>query len=73
MSDIIIDLKGGTGNQLFQTAAALSLAKIYGKHCRYSKENINKNKYNRKLEIYDLLNQLKVVEEVKTENKNKIY
>ena len=73
MSDIIIDLKGGTGNQLFQTAAALSLAKIYGKRCRYSKENINKNKYNRKLEIYDLLNQLKVVEEVKIENKNKIY
>ena len=73
MSDIIINLKGGTGNQLFQTAAALSLAKIYGKNCRYSKENINKNKYNRKLEIYDLLNKLKVLEEVKKENKNKIY
>ena len=73
MSDIIVNLRGGTGNQLFQTIAGLSLAKIYGKNCRYTTEDINKNKYNRKLEIYDLLNQLKVIEEVKKEDKNKIY
>ena len=73
MSDIIIKLKGGAGNQLFQTIAALSLAKIYGKHCRFSSENINKNKYKRKLEILPLLNELKVLEHLKIENKNIIY
>ncbi len=69
MRDIIIKLKGGTGNQLFQAAAAASLAEIYGKSCRFSKENISKNKYKRKIEISSLLNELKVVENIKKENR----
>ena len=73
MSNIIIKLKGGTGNQLFQTIAALSLAKIYGKNCRFSSENISKNKYKRKLEILPLLNELEILEYLKRENKNIIY
>ena len=31
MSNLIINLRGGTGNQLFQAAAALSLAYTYEK------------------------------------------
>ena len=50
MSNIIIKLKGGTGNQLFQAAAAFSLANIYGKTWKYTTANISKNKYRRKLE-----------------------
>ena len=73
MSDIIIKLKGGTGNQLFQAAAAVSLAQIYGKSCRFSKENISKNKYKRKLEISSLLNQLEVLENKKKDNLNSIF
>ena len=33
MSDLIIKFKGGTGNQLFQAATALTLAKTYKKSC----------------------------------------
>ncbi len=35
MSNIIIKLSGGTGNQLFQAAAALSLAYTYKKNCQF--------------------------------------
>ena len=73
MSDIIIKLKGGTGNQLFQIAAALSLAKIYGKNCRFSSENISKNKYKRKVEISSLLKEFKVLENTTKKNQNVIF
>ena len=51
MSNLIIHIKGGTGNQLFQLAAGLSLANIYKKNCFFFAENIEKNKYARKLEL----------------------
>ena len=61
MANLIINLRGGTGNQLFQIAAALSLAKIYNKKCKFSTININ-NKYKRKLEISDILKNFDVKE-----------
>ena len=73
MSEIIIKLKGGTGNQLFQAAAAASLAAIYEKSCRFSKDNIYKDKYNRKLEISSLLSKLEVLENLKKENINSLF
>ena len=62
MSNLIINLKGGTGNQLFQTAAVLSLAYTYKKNCQFCIDNISQDKYKRKLEIYELLQNLKVRE-----------
>ena len=50
MSNLIIKLKGGTGNQLFQ-ATACSLAKLYKKECFFNIHGIGSNKYKRKLEI----------------------
>ena len=55
MSDLIIKFKGGTGNQLFQAAIALTLAKTYKKSCKYNIDNLENNKYKRKLEILPLL------------------
>tara|TARA_B100001989_G_scaffold252892_1_gene236793 strand:- start:1975 stop:3036 length:1062 start_codon:yes stop_codon:yes gene_type:complete len=62
MSNLIINLKGGTGNQLFQAAAAVSLAYTYKKNCQFCIDTISKNKYKRKLEIYSLLENLEVKE-----------
>lgn len=73
MADITIKLKGGTGNQLFQAAAAASLAEINGMSCSFSKEIISKNKYNRKLEISSLLAELNVLEKTKKENRNILF
>ena len=73
MSEIIIKLKGGTGNQLFQAAAAASLAAIYEKSCKFSKDNINNDKYKRKLEISSLLDELEVLENLKKENLNGLF
>ena len=67
MSNLIINLRGGTGNQLFQAAAALSLAHIYKKNCQFCIDNIYKDKYKRKLEIFELLENL----EIKEKNKKK--
>ena len=35
LQDEFIDLRGVTGNQLFQAAAALSLAQNYKKNCQF--------------------------------------
>ena len=43
MSNLIINLRGGTGNQLFQAAAALSLASTYKKNCQFCINNIGKD------------------------------
>ena len=73
MSNLIINLKGGTGNQLFQIAAALSLAYTYKKNCQFCIDKISKDKYKRKLEISELLENLEVKEK-KINNKNlKLY
>ena len=58
MSNLIINLRGGTGNQLFQACAALSLAYTYKKKCQFSIDLISKDKYKRKLEIGELLENL---------------
>ena len=71
MSNLIINLKGGTGNQLFQIAAALSLAYTYKKNFQFCIDNISKDKYKRKLEISELLDKLKVREK-NLKNKNLI-
>tara|TARA_B100000989_G_C19529522_1_gene468843 strand:- start:3558 stop:4643 length:1086 start_codon:yes stop_codon:yes gene_type:complete len=71
MAKLIIKLKGGTGNQLFQAAAAVSLAHTIKKNCQFCIDNISKNKYKRKLEIFELLENLNVKEK-KSENSNKI-
>ena len=73
MSNIIIKLKGGTGNQLFQAAAAFSLANIYGKTWKYTTANISKNKYRRKLEISPILDELKFLKHTNNSNKNIIF
>ena len=62
MSNLIIKLRGGTGNQLFQTSAALSLAYTYNKNCQFCIDSISKDKYKRKLEISELLEKLNVRE-----------
>ena len=69
MSNLIINLRGGTGNQLFQAAAALPLAYIYKKNCQFCMDNISKDKYKRKLEIFELLENLEVREK-KSKKKN---
>ena len=71
MNSLIIRLKGGTGNQLFQAAAIKSLADIYRKSCEFSITNIGNDKYCRKLEIYPLLKNLGVKER-KNKSSNKI-
>ena len=58
MSNLIINLRGGTGNQLFQACAALSLANTYKKKCQFCIDRISKDKYKRKLEIGELLENL---------------
>ena len=58
MSKLIINLRGGTGNQLFQACAALSLAYTYKKKCQFCIDHISKDKYKRKLEIGELLENL---------------
>ena len=58
MSNLIINLRGGTGNQLFRAAACLSLAYTYKKNCQFCIDEISKDKYKRKLEIYGLLENL---------------
>ena len=73
MSNLIIKLKGGTGNQLFQLVAALSLAKIYKKNCKCSIEEIGKNKYKRKLEIDPLLNFFNIQKIKNKSNKSKFF
>ena len=73
MSNLIIHIKGGTGNQLFQLAAGLSLANIYKKNCFFFAENIEKNKYARKLEIRKLLKNLGVEEKTMKTSKKIIY
>ncbi len=73
MKKLIIKLKGGTGNQLFQVAAALSLAKINSKFCKFTSHRISNNKYNRKVEILPLLKELSISEEKINLNKNIIY
>ena len=60
MNNLIIKLKGGTGNQLFQAAAAASLSKIYNKKCLFDIESIGANKYKRKLEIEPILDLLSI-------------
>ncbi len=72
MSNLIINLKGGTGNQLFQTAAILSLAKTYKKKCKFSIDNIN-NKYRRKLEITDILREFGVEQNIVKSKKEIVY
>ena len=69
MSNLIINLRGGTGNQLFQAAAALSLAHIYKKNCQFCIDKLGKDKYKRRLEIFELLENLEVREK-KSINKN---
>ena len=71
MADLIIKLRGGTGNQLFQAATAFSLAEIYKKNCKFSIKGIGENKYKRKLEIFPVLNHLGIKER-KLFNKEKI-
>ena len=73
MSNIIINLRGGTGNQLFQAAAALSLAYTYKKNCQFCIDNINKDKFKRKLEIFELLENLDVREKNSKEKYSTIY
>ena len=68
MSNLIINLKGGTGNQLFQAAAAFSLAHTYKKNCQFCINN-SKDRYKRKLEISGLLENLEIIEK-KSEKKN---
>ena len=58
MSELIFKIKGGTGNQLFQAAAAASLAKLYDKSCKFTSKNIGRNRYKRKLEIRAILENL---------------
>ena len=69
MNNLIIKLCGGTGNQLFQAAAGISLAQITNKSCKFNSENIGSNKYKRKVEIFSLLNYLNVEEKI-IDNKN---
>ena len=73
MSNIIIKLSGGTGNQLFQAAAALSLAYTYKKNCQFFFFIGKKDKYNRKLEIFELLENLGVKEKDLKKNNSIIY
>ena len=73
MSNIIINLRGGTGNQLFQAAAALSLAHTYKKNCQFSIDNLSKDKYKRKLEISELLEILEVREKIVKKKNSIIY
>ena len=42
MGNLIFKLNGGTGNQLFQAATAISLAKICNKGCQFHAKDINK-------------------------------
>ena len=69
MSNLIINLRGGTGNQLFQAAAAFSLAHIYKKNCQFCIDKLGKDKYKRRLEIFELLENLEVREK-KSINQN---
>ena len=62
MSNLIINLRGGTGNQLFQACAALSIAHTYKKKCQFCIDRISKDKYKRKLEIRELLENLEIRE-----------
>ena len=73
MSNLIINLRGGTGNQLFQAAAALSLAYTYKKNCKFCIDSISKDKYKRKLEIFELLENLKVKEKISKKKNLIIY
>ena len=72
MANLIINLKGGTGNQLFQIAAILSLAKTYKTNCKFSIDNIN-NKYRRKIEIFDILQDFGVNENIGKSKKDIFY
>ena len=73
MSKIIINLKGGLGNQLFQAAAALSLSQIYKKKCEYIFKNNKEDKYRRNLEIYPLLKKFRVKKFEINLNKKLVY
>ena len=73
MKNLIVNLKGGTGNQLFQIAAGLSLAKINSKFCKYTSQEISNNKYKRKIEILPLLKELSISEKNTYFNQNIIY
>ena len=67
MSKLIINLRGGTGNQLFQAAAAASIAFTYKKNCQFCIDKLSKDKYKRKLEILPILEKLGIKER-KTKN-----
>ena len=71
LSKLIISLRGGTGNQLFQVAAASTLAYTYKKNLHFCIDKISKDKYKRKLEISELLDKLEVREK-NLKNKNLI-
>ena len=73
MSDLIIKLKGGTGNQLFQAIAAFCIAIKCNKKCKYSIHKIGNNKYKRRLEILPLLEFLNVEMYTQTFNNNILY
>jgi len=73
LSNLIINLRGGAGNQLFQAAAAASLAYIYKKNCKFCIDKISKDKYKRKLEIESLLHHLGVKENKVKKKNNIIY
>lgn len=73
MSKLIINLRGGTGNQLFQAAAAASLACICKKNCQFSIDKLSKDQYKRKLEINTLLDNLGIKENKAKKDKSIIY
>ena len=73
MGKLIFKLNGGTGNQLFQAAAIISLARIYNKECQFSIKDINKNIYKRNLEILPLLQELNIKESINSHRENIIY
>lgn len=73
LSNLIINLRGGTGNQLFQAAAAASLAYLYKKNCQFCIDKLSKDKYKRKLEINPILKNLGVKEKQIKSNSRIIY
>ncbi len=69
MNNLIIKLNGGTGNQIFQIAAAASISKINKKSCFFTAQDISNNKYQRKLEVINLLNYMGIKENCNKEIK----
>ena len=73
MNNLIIKLKGGTGNQIFQIAAAATLSKINKKSCKFNAEYISDNKYKRKLEVKPILNYIGIEENFNEKVKKMIF